>query len=119
MLGLIQLNRLMRRYGRVALVAAALLGVLAVIATASAASMSMGAHHHHMAGHGKSTVVMCVALGGCVLVVATAAAAVPRLAQRGVWSISAPPLPAVAWAPAPARSLARAGPPPLLQVFRL
>jgi hypothetical protein len=116
--GPIQLNRLMRRYWRFAATAAAVSGVLAIVAAAGAASMPMG-EHDHGTGHGESAVVTCVALGGCALVVATAAVAVRRLVQRGVWSLSAPLTPAGSSVAAPRRVRARAGPPPLLQVFRL
>jgi drug/metabolite transporter (DMT)-like permease len=116
--GPIQLNRLMRRYWRFAASAAAVLGVLAIVAAAGAASMPL-AEHDHGAGHGKSAVVTCVAVGGCALVVAAAVVAVRRLVQRGVWSLSAPLMPAVSSVAAPRRFQARAGPPPLLQVFRL
>ncbi len=112
----IQLNRQMRRYRRPAAALVALLAVVGVLAGAH--SWGMGAHHH-MGGHAKGTVLACVTFGGCALVVATAAVAVRPLAQRGRWSVLAPPAPAVADVPEAARFLARAGPPPVLQVFRL
>ncbi len=114
--GPVLLNRLMRRYARVAGVVAALLAAVALLATVQTASMS--GHEHHRSGH--DAVVLCVALGGCALAVVGSAVAFRRLVQRPLWLLAAPLTPAQPFVATPALFFSRAGPPPLLlQVFRL
>lgn len=116
MLGPIHLNRLMRRYGRVAVLLAGVLAAVAVLATARTAMMS--GHEHHRTGH--DAVVLCVTVGACALAVLGTAVAVRRLLQRPLWLLADVHPAAQPFVATPAPYMTRAGPPPpLLQVFRL
>jgi uncharacterized membrane protein len=108
---------MLRRYGRLAVVVAALLGAVAVLAAVRAASDT--GHEHRASGH-EDAVVLCVAVGGCVLAVAGGAVAIRRVAHKPLWLLAAPLVPTRLFIPALTLFPARAGPPlALLQVFRI
>jgi uncharacterized membrane protein YhaH (DUF805 family) len=65
------------------------------------------------------TATICLALGGCAVFIGAAVLAVRRLRQRPLWLIPPPAAPRLPFIPAFSGFLVRAGPPPLLQVFRL
>ena len=96
-----------------------MLWALALVAVVSVAMMANAAV---MSQHGHSdsdAVVICLTVGACVAVAGVAVFAIQRLAQRPLWLIPAPGLPALVFVPTSTGFLVRAGPPPLLQVFRL
>lgn len=99
------------------LVALAVLAVALVAVTAHAAVMNGVMDDHVM----SDAAALCLAVGGSLAVAGVAVFAVRRLLQRPRWVIPAPLAPSLAFVPASAGFLVRAGPPPppLLQVFRL
>jgi hypothetical protein len=106
-------NQLRRHRRRAALV----LAVLALGFTGLAAhSALMGSD---MSGHMGNAAAICLTVGGCAVFIGVAVFAVRRLLQRPLWLIAAPLAPALAFIPADAGFLVRAGPPSRLQVFRL
>ena len=111
---LIALHRVLRRQRRLVLPALAVAALAAGALTVQSALMSDGMGHHMTNG-----AALCLAVGGCAFIVVGAAAVVRRLAQRPLRAIPAPPVPTLAFVPVSAGFLVRAGPPPLLQVFRL
>jgi hypothetical protein len=111
---LIKLDSELRRHRRKVLWALALFAVLGVAVTAKAALMS--GHEH---GDMSDAVVLCMTVGACVAVAGVAVFAARRLAQRPMWLIASPVAAALASVPVSPGFLVRAGPPPLLQVFRL
>ena len=94
-----------------------MLAVLALGFTGLAAhSALMGSD---MGSHVGSAATICLTVGGCAVFIGVAVFAIRRLLQRPVWLIAAPLAPALVFIPADAGFLVRAGPPSLLQVFRL
>lgn len=90
------------------------LAVLAVALTAHSALMgSMGDHAM------SDTAAICLALGGSLAIAGATVFAIGRLAQRPLGVIPVPAAPALAYVPTSTGFVARAGPPPMLQVFRL
>lgn len=92
----------------------AVLAAGVVAATAHSALMSSGMGDHM----GDAAVVVCITIGGGLV-----AAGVTVFALRGLrtpsWPLAASPAPTLDVARAVPALLTRAGPPPLLQVFRL
>jgi len=111
---LITLHSQLRRQRRKVLWALALVAILGVAVTAKAALMS---------GHGHSdmsdAVTICLTVGACVAIAGVAVFAIRRLTQRPLWLILTPAAPALPFVPTSTGFLVRAGPPSLLQVFRL
>jgi hypothetical protein len=110
---LISIDRQLRRHRRRALIGLAVLAIAGGALAAHVALMS-GADTHMTNAAG-----ICLILGGGVAVLAVAAVAIRRLAQRPVWLLALPAAPDLAVRPTPRGVLVRAGPSPLLQVFRL
>lgn len=109
------LNTRLRRHRSKVRWALAVLAVAAVALTAHSALMSSDMGDHAM----SDAVAICLTVGGCVAVIGVAAFAVGRVLQRPTCVIPTPLAPAPPFVPASAGFLVRAGPPPLLQVFRL
>ena len=111
---LILLNSRLRRHRRQAALVLAVFafGVLGFAAHSAVMGSDMGKM--------GDTAAVCLALGGCAVFIGAAVFAVRRLAAtRPLWLIPAPAAPTLPFIPAFSGFLVRAGPPPLLQVFRL
>lgn len=109
----IALHTRLRQHRREFLVALSVMGVAAVLMTAHSAFM--GASGDQM----TTAATVCLAIGGCTAVVGVALFAIQRARPRPLWLIPAPAHPALPFVRALTGALVRAGPPPLLQVFRL
>ena len=97
-----------------------MLTALAVLSVALAALSAHSALMGSMGDHGMSDIAaICLAVGASLAIAGVAVFAIRRLAQRPLWVIPVPAAPAAAFVPRSTAFLARAGPPPLLQVFRL
>ena len=93
---------------------------LAVLAVALAALTAHSALMGSMGDHAMSdTAAICLALGGSLAIAGATVFAIGRLAQRPPGVIPVPAAPALAFVPTSTGFVARAGPPPMLQVFRL
>ncbi len=97
--------------------------VLAVLAVLAAGTVAATAHSGLMGsglddGMGDAAVVVCIAVGGG-LVAAGAVVFAMRKLRTPSWPVVSPPAPSLDVARAVPALLTRAGPPPLLQVFRL
>jgi hypothetical protein len=94
-----------------------------LLAAAVALAVAVTAKTALMSGHGhvemSDAVVACVAVTACVIAVGVTAFAGRRPTRRPLWLIPAPPAPTRAFVPSSSGFLVRAGPPALLQVFRL
>ena len=114
---LISVHSQLRRQRRRVLLALAVLAVALAALSAHSAVMSGAMDDHVM----SDAAALCLAVGGALAVAGVAVFAVRRLLQRPLWVIPAPLTQALAFVPASAGFLVRAGPPPpaLLQVFRL
>jgi uncharacterized membrane protein YhaH (DUF805 family) len=110
---LISLNTRLHRHRRLAAVIAAVF-VFGVFGFAAHSAM-MGSDMGKMG----DTAAVCLALGGCAVFIGAAVVAVRRLRQRPLWVIPAPAAPILPFVPASTGFLVRAGPPDLIQVFRL
>ena len=97
------------------LVALAALAVALAALTAHAAAMNDAMGDHVMG----DAAAICLVVGGALAAVSVAVFAVGRRPQRPLWVIPQPLAPALPFLPASSGFLARAGPPPVLQVFRL
>ncbi|MEX0741359.1 MAG: hypothetical protein WD079_01085 [Phycisphaeraceae bacterium] len=111
---LISPNSQLRRRHQV-LIALAVLAVALTALTAQTTLMDGGMDDHVM----SDAAAICLAVGGSLAIIGVAIFAVRRLRQRPLWLIPAAPTPARLFVGATPGFLARAGPPPLLQVFRL
>lgn len=111
---LTSLNTRLRRQRRQVLAALAVLGTVTVIAAGHAALASHGMGHHV----GDAAVIACMAIGSGLVAVGTVALAIRR-PRVGSWPLTLLPTPALDPARAMSVRPARAGPPPVLQVFRL
>lgn len=110
----VSLRNLLRRHRRKAALG---LAVLALGFTAVAAhSALMGTD---MGSHIGGTASICLTVGGCAVFLGVAVLAIRRLLQRPRWLLAAPQAPALVLVPTDAGFLVRAGPPSVLQVFRL
>ena len=88
---------------------------LGVSALSAHAAMVNSAHANNM---GAMTAI-CLVAASLAAVVAVGAFVVQRMFSQPRWLIPAPVVPDFAFIPAFSGLFARAGPPPLLQVFRL
>ena len=96
--------------------------ILTGLAVLAVATVAVAAHSAVMAGmgdHVADAAAICLTVGSCVAVVGVAVFTARRARQRPSWLIPAAPAPALPYLPATTGFLVRAGPPPLLQVFRL
>jgi hypothetical protein len=111
---LMSLDNRLRRNRRWAACAVAVLalGFVGLAAHSALMSSSMGNHTSDAAG-------ICLAVGGCALFIGVALFTARRLLQRPTLLIASPLAPVLPFIPAFSGCLVRAGPPPLLQVFRL
>ena len=92
-----------------------MLAVALVAVTAHSALMSGPTDDHAM---GDAT-ALCFLLGGSLAAVGVAAFGIRRPARHRTWVIHTPVAPALPFIPSSPGFLVRAGPPSLLQVFRL
>ena len=109
----IALHTQLRRNRRKVLIALSVIAVAAVLMTAHSALM--GANGDQM----TNAAAVCLAIGGCAAAVGVALVAIQRLHRRPLWLMPVPAAPALVFVPASTGPLVRAGPPPLLQIFRL
>jgi hypothetical protein len=112
---LVSLRSQLRRHRRSALAVLAILLVATVALTAHAAMMSST---HGNNGMGAMTAI-CLIAASLAAVVVVGGLAVRRRFSRSSWLIPPPVVPDFAFIAAFSGLFARAGPPPLLQVFRL
>ncbi len=108
------INTRLRRRRRKVLAVLAVLAAGTVAATAHSVLMSSGTGDHMSDG----AVVVCITVGGG-LVAAGAIVFALRKLRLPTWPLASSPAPWLDLARAVPVPLARAGPPPLLQVFRL
>ena len=108
---LVSIHRQLRRHRRKVVLALAIVAVAATAVTAHAALMNPD--------HGASSAALvCLAVGGCVVLTVVAAVALRRRPARDWALVSLMPAPALPSLPADTGVIARGSPPPLLQVFR-
>ena len=111
---LMSLNSLLRRHRR---------KVACVLVMLAVAFLSVAAHSalmgDEMGNHMGDGAAICLAVGGCAVFIGVAAFAARRLLQRPLWLIAAPLTPSRPFIAVASNFLVRAGPAPLLQVFRL
>lgn len=111
---LMWMNTALRRRRRQVLLVLAVVATGTVAITAHSLVMSPGTGHHIS----DAAVAVCIAVGGG-LVAAGAIAFATRRPRQPSWPLAASPAPRRDVARVVPVHLARAGPPPLLQVFRL
>jgi hypothetical protein len=104
----------LRRRRRTVLWGVAVLAVVSVALTAR--SIAAGAHGH---GEISDAAAICVAVGACVAASLAGAFVIGRPRGRPLWTMPDLCTPAQPWVPASTGCVPRAGPPALLQVFRL
>jgi uncharacterized membrane protein len=110
----ISLRHQLRRHRREAALA---LAVLALGFTGLAAHSAL--MRTDMGSHIGSAASICLTVGGCAVFIGVAVFGLRRRLQRPRWVIAAPLTLAPLFIPADTAFLIRAGPPSLLQVFRL
>lgn len=115
---LIAAHSQLQRHRRKVLWGAAILAVATASLTARTALASDHAHGG-MDGGVEGVAAVCITGAACVAVIGVGAFTVRRLPQRPLWRLSAPLAPTSAFVPLGVGFLVRAGPTPLLQVFRL
>jgi hypothetical protein len=109
-----RITRLMRRNANIAKALLALLSLSAVLVAVHGVPL-----HDHDGGGGTDAIVLCIVIAGGVVAVVATATAIRQVARQPLWLVATPALPVGPSIAAPRFVLARAGPPPLLQVFRL
>jgi hypothetical protein len=111
---LISLRSQLRRHRRRAFAVLAVL-LVAMVALTAHAAMASSTHNNDM---GTMTTI-CLVAASLAAVVAGGTFVVQRMFSRPRWLMPAPVVPDFAFIPTFSGLFARAGPPPLLQVFRL
>ena len=109
----IALHTELRQHRRKVLIGLSVLGIAAVLMTAHSALMGAGGDQM------TNTAAACLAVGGCAAAAGVALFAIRRARPRPLWLMPAPAAPTLAFVPASTGALVRAGPAPLLQIFRL
>ena len=111
---LVSLNSLLRRHRRNAacVLAVVALGFLGLAAHSALMSSDIGSHM-------ADTASICLVVGGCALFLGVAAFAARGLVHRALSLVAAPLTSTLPLIPVASYVRVRAGPPALLQVFRL
>jgi len=113
---LIEINSQLRRRRRRVISSTTVLAVTLAAFAAHSALLSSASTGDHAIGQAAVT---CLAVGGSLALAGVAVFAVRRLRHRLFSPIAGSTAPALPLVPAPSAVAARAGPAPLLQVFRL
>lgn len=112
---MISINNQLRHHRRKVVWAMALVALVIVAVVAWFAVVDNDRGHDH----GGNTAAVCITIGACLAATGAAVFAARRLRERATFTIFESPMPVWVSAGVHVLASARAGPAPMLQVFRL